>query len=214
MAGTGAAGTTAKQIAHVLHLPSPSTSAFGSIGRLQAKIAAEQAAAAHGDAEAPQLNLADGLFLQEGFPAAAPFLASLTQNFAAAPQTVNFSKDPGGAVQRINEWVSRNTGGLIPSILSKVSENARLILANAVYLHAFWASQFKKNDVSPGTFHGSGAPSQVPFMHQTREAAVRRSEGLPGRRAALPLLNALADGHPARWTEPRCAATRPERPGS
>ncbi len=197
MAGTGAAGTTARQIAHVLHLRSPS--AFGSIGRLQAKIAAEQSAAAHGDSEAPQLNLADGLFLQEGFAASAPFLTSLSQNFAAAPQTVNFARDPDGAVGRVNEWVSKNTGGLIPSILSKVSENARLILANAVYLHAFWASQFKKNAVRPGAFHSPAGATPVPFMHQTQTLPYSQGRGyralkLPYRSSTLSLMVMLPMG--------------------
>ncbi len=194
MAGEGAAGTTARQIAHVLHPPSPT--AFGSIGALQAKIAAEQAAAAHGDPEAPRLKLADGLFLQEGFPAAAPFLASLTQSFGAAPQPVDFETHPAAALQQINEWVSRNTEGLIPSILSEVSEKAKLILANAIYLHAYWAEQFKPKLVSPETFHSAGASSQVPFMHQTERIPYGAGHGyvavqVPYRSSTLALMVVL-----------------------
>ena len=51
MAGTGARGATATQIAHVLHLHSPQ--AFGSVGRLQARITSEQSSAAGGDPDAP-----------------------------------------------------------------------------------------------------------------------------------------------------------------
>ena len=201
MAGAGAAGRTAAQMAHVLHLPSPA--AFASVGQLQAKIAAEQSAARNGDPGAPQLSVADGLFLQQGFPAAAPFLASLTQNFAAAPQTVDFRGDPGAAVQRINEWVSSNTGGLIPSMLSKVEENARLILANAIYLHAYWAEQFSRGSVRPGTFHSPGRSAQVALMHQTEKLAFGEGKGymaveLPYRSSTLSLMLMLPAGQSLR----------------
>ncbi len=197
MAGTGAGGTTAEQIAHVLHLPS--AAAFGSVGRLQARIAAEQAATADGDPEAPRLKIADGLFLQQGFPAAAPFLTALSQNFAATPQTVDFERQPAAAVQAINEWVSLNTAGLIPAILSHFEQDARLILANTVYLHALWAEQFKPRDVAAGTFHGPGVAARVPFMHQRARLSYGAGRGyeavqLPYRSSTLSLLVILPEG--------------------
>ncbi len=210
MAGAGAAGPTAKQIAHVLHLPSPA--AFGSLGSLQTRIATEQAAAAHSDPEAPQLKLADGLFLQEGFPAAAPFLAVLTEDFGAAPQRVNFESRPAAAVQQINEWVSQNTGGLIPSILSRVSEQAKLILANAIYLHAYWAQQFRSSDVFPGTFHGPAGPARVPFMHQAEQLRYGAGSGyeavqLPYRSSTLALMLMLPREESVATLERRLNAT-------
>lgn len=194
MAGSGARGATAGQIAHVLHLRSPAS--FGSIGRLQATISAEQAAAAHGDPEAPRLKIADGLFLQEGFPVEAPFLSALTQGFAASPQTVDFAGHPEATTREINQWVSANTEGLIPAILARVSESARLILANAVYLHAYWASQFKAKDVSPGTFHAPGAAQRVSFMHQTETLPYASGRGyeaveLPYRSSTLSMMVVL-----------------------
>jgi serine protease inhibitor len=62
MAGTGASGTTAKQIAHVLHLRSPAQ--IAGIGKLSSTLAREQSAAAAGATDGPQLDLANGLFLQ------------------------------------------------------------------------------------------------------------------------------------------------------
>ena len=66
MAGTGAAGRTAAQIAGTLHLATPA--AFAAVGRLQRTIAKEQASAGQGYSKAPTLALANGLFLQQGFP--------------------------------------------------------------------------------------------------------------------------------------------------
>jgi serpin B len=197
MAGEGARGATAGQIAHVLHLRS--AGAFGSLGSLQAEIASGQAAAAHGDPEAPQLKIADGLFLQEGFPAAAPFLGALAGHFAATPQTVNFQSRPEAAVGAINQWVSRNTEGLIPKILASVSEEAKLVLANAVYLHAHWAAPFKPAGVSPAAFHGPGGNAQVPFMHQTASLPYGAGRGyealeLPYRSSTMSLMLMLPVG--------------------
>ena len=123
----------------------------------------------------------------------------LTANFDAAPQTVNFQSHPAAAVRQINEWVSGNTDGLIPSILASVPETTRLILANAVYLHAYWAGQFEKEDVSTGTFHGPGAGAPVPFMHQTERLPYGAGDGyqaveLPYRSSTLSLMVLLPTG--------------------
>ncbi len=60
MAGTGAAGRTASQIAKTLHLATPA--AFAAVGRLQSTIASEQLTASQGDPKAPTLDLANGSF--------------------------------------------------------------------------------------------------------------------------------------------------------
>ncbi len=90
MAGSGAAGQTASQMAGVLHLSSPL--AFAAVGQLQGAIAAEQQAAAHGDPQAATLELANGLFIQQGHSLKPPFLAGLRAHFGAAPQTVDFEQ--------------------------------------------------------------------------------------------------------------------------
>jgi serine protease inhibitor len=197
MAGEGARGSTARQIAHVAHLPSPSS--FGAVGSLQARLAAELGASAGSDPEAPKLEIADGLFLQLGFPVQAPFLAALQERFGAAPQLVDFAGDSVGAVQAINEWADQHTEGVIPSIVAQLPPTVRLALLNAIYLDARWASPFKASDVAPADFHGSRGTTRVPFMSQTEQLPYASGRGwraveLPYRSSTLSLLVVLPRG--------------------
>jgi serpin B len=182
MTGAGGVGRTAGEIARTLHLKGPI--AFAAVGDLQRAIAAGQAAAAVGDSEPPTLEIANGLFLQQGLRFAPAFLSGAQQRFGAAPETVDFAGNPTGALEAINGWVSERTKGLIPRILDSLPEKMALALANAVYLDADWEYPFKKSKTRPGAFHRTAGEVEVDFMHQTE--SLRYGAG-PGYRAvALP----------------------------
>jgi serpin B len=165
MAGTGAAGRTATQMAHVLHLASSAT--FAAVGRLQSTIAREQAAPGGGDPQAPMLDLANGLFLQQGYPVQSAFASGLRAHFDASPQTVDFLHDSVGAVQAINAWVSTLTQGIIPHILTSLEPSVRLVLANAIYLKAAWLHPFNPTATASAPFHGEGRVTSAMFMNET-----------------------------------------------
>jgi serpin B len=195
MAGSGAAGDTAAQIAKVLHLASPA--GFAAVGQLQAAIAAEQVAAAHGDPQAPALDLANGLFVQQGYALKAPFLAGLEQYFGAAPQAVDFRQ--AAAVEAINAWVSAHTQAVIPHILGSLPPQTRLALANAVYLKAAWRYPFKPAATASAPFHGERGSFSTAFMHETGELPYAHGRGyaavdLPYRSSTLSLLVLLPLG--------------------
>jgi serpin B len=182
MTGTGGVGRTAKEIARTLHLKGPT--ALAAVGDLQRAITARQAAAAVGDPEPPTLEIANGLFLQQGMPFEPAFLSSALQRFGAAPETVDFAGDPTDALDAINSWVSERTKGLVPRILNSLPEEMALALANAVYLDADWEHPFKRRETRPGVFHKAAGKAVVDFMHQT--ARLRYGAGRGYRAVALP----------------------------
>jgi serpin B len=196
MVGEGAAGTTAGQIVRVLHLGSPAD--FGELGGLQQTISTEQAGAARGDPEPPTLSIANGLFLQKGFLVRPSFLASLQRGFAAQLQIVNFMQQPIAAVRSINEWVNIHTEGAIPTLLEHVSPMARLLLANAVHLHADWANPFPTENTSAHPFHGPSGLTSVPFMAEEKALGYARGDNyraidLPYRSSTLSLMVVLPE---------------------
>ena len=164
MAGTGAKGETAAQIAAGLH---SSPGRLGSFGGLQHTLASEAASAAAGDPEPPQLTIANGLFVQEGFPLVPAFTTGLQDHFGAAPEAVDFIGDLPGAIATINAWTSQHTEGVIPALFSELPAETRLVLANAVYLKAKWQARFKKGDTYRQRFHADAGSTEVEFMHQT-----------------------------------------------
>ncbi len=194
MTGMGGVGNTAGEIARTLHLKGPR--ALATVGDLQRAIAAGQAAAAVGDPEPPTLEIANGLFLQQGLPFAPAFLSGALQRFGAAPETVDFAGDPTGALDTINGWVSERTRGLIPRILDSLPEDMALALANAVYLDTDWEHPFKESETRPGVFHKATGKVTVDFMHQSESLRYGAGPGyravsLPYRSSTLSLLVVL-----------------------
>jgi len=165
MAGKGAAGTTARQIATTLHLRGPV--AFDDLGKLQNAIVKRQASAALGDPEPPTLNMVNGLFLQQRFPVGSAFLSGLGRHFGATAELVDFERDLSGALATINAWVSARTSGLIPELFKEISSWTRLVLANAVYLDARWLHPFNPARNSRGPFRAPDGRVSVEFMNQT-----------------------------------------------
>lgn len=199
MTGTGGVGRTAQEIARTLHLKGPT--ALAAVGDLQRAIVARQAAAAVGAAavgypEPLTLEIANGLFLQQGLPFEPAFLSSAQQRFGASPETVDFVGNPMGARDAINGWVNERTRGRIPRILDSLPEEMALALANAIYLDADWVHPFKKSKTRPGVFHKATGKVTVDFMHQTESLRYGAGPGykavaLPYRFSTLSLLVVL-----------------------
>lgn len=100
---------------------------------------------------------------------------------------VNFAKAPAEAVKKVNEWCSKNTQGLIPSILSPadVSADTRLVALDALYFKEKWETPFTKDNTYPDKWHDAdGKESRRPMMH--RELTIRYAAGEDWTAVALP----------------------------
>jgi serine protease inhibitor len=71
------------------------------------------------------------------------------------------------SVSTINSWVSSQTKGLIPNVVSKIDSDFLLILINAVYFKGLWSEPFKAERTEDWIFNfASGATKICQFMHQ------------------------------------------------
>jgi serpin B len=89
--------------------------------------------------------------------------------------------------QTINQWVSDQTEGKIKDLLPQgsINELTRLVLTNAIYFNAAWASQFEKAMTQNGPFHRlDGSTVTVPMMHQMK--SFRYAEGADYQAVELP----------------------------
>ncbi|MGA2469906.1 MAG: serpin family protein [Solirubrobacteraceae bacterium] len=164
MADAGAAGNTATQIDRVLHEGTQSEAVSDA-----SAIRSALAAAITAGPGAPKLDVANALWTQSGLALQSPFVATLTNDFGAPPQSTDFAGAPAAALQAINQWVSSNTGGLIRQLLApgQITPATAFVLANAIYLKAHWQSPFDASLTHPGPFTtASGQSVQVPFMKQ------------------------------------------------
>lgn len=161
MVQAGARGETEAEIARVLHYPLPRESLHPALGGLMRGMALDQ--------PGRRLAVANAVWVQRDYPLLPDYVRLLGQDYAAAPETVDFLADATGAAGRINKWAERNTNGRIKNLLraGDLSANTRLVLTNTVWMKADWLRQFHPAMTRPGDFHaGAGDTIRLPFMHQ------------------------------------------------
>src|SRR5262249_28468810 len=114
----------------------------------------------------------------------------LRRHYGAGLHQVDFAGSPGGAREAINRWTEQRTGGKIKDLLPReaITGDTRLILTNAVYFKADWASPFKKSGTEPGDFRlAGGATVRTPLMWQ--EGGVGYLEGEGFQALEMPYVN-------------------------
>jgi serpin B len=178
MTYAGAAGDTRAEMQRVLHYPADDTalhSGFAELARELAQIQQDSAQAvaaeAKDDGRHPstpvELHVANRLFVQNGYPLRAPFLALVKDDYGAEPEPLDFLHDSEQARLTINGWVEDQTKKKISDLIPPggVTDKTRLALANAIYLHAGWDEPFDKDWTKPAEFFVHGTESEmVPTM--------------------------------------------------
>lgn len=132
-----------------------------------------------GPSEPITLNIANRLFAQKGYNFREAYLSLVKQNFGSAFEPLDFVTDPAAATQRINKWVAEQTHDRIRDLIpaGALDKTTRLVLANALYLKAPWASEFSQNATQREPFFVRGTPVDVPMMQKTTNFGYARREG-------------------------------------
>jgi len=178
MTFAGADGETRSEMARVLHFPSggdvPISFATlqNSLEQMSAKTAelAKESKKFGGPSEPITLNIANRLFAEKSYHFREAYLSLVKQNFGGAFEPLDFVADPAAATQRINKWVADQTRDRIRDLIpgGALDKTTRLVLANALYLKAPWASEFSQNATQPEPFFARGGASvDVPMMRKT-----------------------------------------------
>jgi serpin B len=189
MTFAGADGETRSEMARVLHFPDggdvPASflALQNSLEQMSAKTGelVKESKKFGGPSEPITLNIANRLFAQKGYSFREAFLSLIKQNFGGAFEPLDFVANPAAATQRINKWVADQTHDRIRDLIPSgaLDKTTRLVLANALYLKAPWASEFSQSATQPEPFfvHG-GAPVDVPMMRKTdKNFGYARREG-------------------------------------
>jgi serpin B len=165
----GASGNTEQQMSQVLGFGTNQQQFASLFGQLQAKLEADQ------QTNAIELNLANALWLQEGFPFLPAFLQTATNQYQANLGQADFITQASEVTDEINNWVAQETQNRIQNIVPPDAINAatRLVLANAIYFLGAWTIPFAETNTSTQPFYPSSTTLvQVPLMHQPLLEAV------------------------------------------
>jgi serpin B len=193
----GARGKTADEMREVLHLDGTPETVMMRWGRL--------AGGLQNPARPLRLRIANRLFGEQTFRFEQAFLDQTKAAYGAPLESVDFRGAPEAARTKINRWVERETEsrikGLLPS--GSLMADTRMVLVNAIYFLAEWASPFQNEETWPQPFHVGGTkPKRVPMMHQLAYFRHAKADGLelPYKGNDVAMYVALpdaADGLPA-----------------
>ncbi|MBA2661182.1 MAG: serpin family protein [Bradymonadaceae bacterium] len=115
------------------------------------------------------LNVVNAVWGQHDVAVVPTFLDTLARNYGAGMHLLNFSDDPEGSRQVINQWVEFKTEKLIKQLLPQgvISSDTRFVLTNAIYLLADWQSPFEAESTRDLAFNRLDNTSvNVPMMNQ------------------------------------------------
>ncbi|MBC7219765.1 MAG: serpin family protein [Hadesarchaea archaeon] len=173
MTYAGARGTTAQEMAEVLHFTLPQERLHPAFNALDLALMAQ-------NSENFRLNIANSIWGQVGFEFKQEFLDVLALNYGAGLRGLNFRENPEAARVRINDWVSEQTNGKIKDLIppGAIDTLTRLVLTNAIYFNAVWRYPFSENLTSDGAFTLlDGSQVMVPMMSWPEGELTRYARG-------------------------------------
>jgi serpin B len=172
MTYAGARGETRDGMANALRFPFDGESLHAAFGETDERLetTAERADTKEKQGTPFQLTTANAIWGQEDYPWCEDFLATLRTYYDAGLHVCDFEEHTNDATETINAWVANRTEGKIPDLLPKTTLDAqtRLVLTNAIYFRATWASTFPEANTKRRPFTAlDGTKSKVPMMSQS-----------------------------------------------
>ena len=144
MLNTGAAGTTRDEITATLGFGSDPTAVNEFCKKMIEGAPNVDPAATVKIANCINVNSAKGLSLLK------QYVNDMENYYSAQIEALDFTRS--STLEKINKWCSKNTAGMIPSILDELNPNAAMCLLNAIYFNADWKEKFDLNDTRNSSF--------------------------------------------------------------
>ncbi|KAM6161347.1 serpin I2 [Erethizon dorsatum] len=110
-------------------------------------------------------NLANALYLQEGFTVKERYLHGNKEFFQSAVKLVDF-QDAKACAETINTWIESKTDGKIRNMFSEEEFGplTRLVLVNAIYFKGDWKQKFRKDTQLMSFIMKDGSAVKIPMM--------------------------------------------------
>jgi len=169
MTYTGARGNTAAEMATVLNLPELSgknlytpNQIAAAFGNLQKQLQADKETSGY------QLNVANALWGQKGYPFLPGFIDINKKYFESGLTELDFAKSEE-ARKTINTWVEEKTNDKIKDLIpaGALDSLTRLVLTNAIYFKGDWSIKFKEENTKESDFHiTEQKTAKVQMMYQ------------------------------------------------
>ncbi len=151
----GARGTTAEEIAQVLHLDVDDDTLHAVRNHIDTALATPPAPMGESDTRQPfTIRPANSAWGQGGYPFRDDYLTVLATDYGAGLRLLDYAGDPDGSRAIINRWVEETTEDRIKDLIPEggITVDTRLALVNAIWFYANWYEAFDPQLTAPGSF--------------------------------------------------------------
>jgi serpin B len=180
MTYAGAKGTTAQQMADTLYFTLPQDSLHTTFNGLDQQLASRGQGAKDKEGNSFKLNIVNALWGQKGYQFLSQYMDLLAQNYGAGMRLLDFRNAPDVSRLTINKWVADQTKDKIQDLIpaGAIDTMTRLVLTNAIYFNAAWATAFDKGATKDDKFYlNDGSSVTVPMMSQTEGLSYAEGSG-------------------------------------
>src|ERR1700691_742913 len=158
----GARGHTAAGIAATLDQPQSGPAYHAAVAALAAELAKQA------NLNGNQLAIANGLWVQPGFPLESDFERTVRTLYQAPLTLLDFHANAEQARQELNSWTAEHTNGRIAELFARgyIDAATRLVLTSAIYFLGKWRLPFDPKNTRAEPFQLSGGRTvDAKFMH-------------------------------------------------
>lgn len=120
------------------------------------------------------VNIANYIALNKQYQLKNTFAGIMKNDYQAGVENLDFASS--ASVKHINQWCSKQTNGMIPSMISQLDANAVSCIMNAIYFKGAWTDKFDKKNTKLEAFHGYTRDiKKAQMMH--RQAKYQYADG-------------------------------------
>jgi len=108
------------------------------------------------------LKIANAVFVGNKVTLRREFAQAFMDFYRGSSINVDFSSRD--AVDAVNRWAGKNTGGLITDLVQEFDPSTVAAIANAIYFSDRWAWEFDRKETKEGVFHAPAGDTTARYM--------------------------------------------------
>lgn len=120
---------------------------------------------------------ANSIWIRSGYGVEEAFLRTDVDYYDADVFRAPFND---GTVRDINNWVKKNTDGMIDGIIDSIDPLTVMFLINALIFDAEWSSKYQNSDVNDAEFHLANGETKTVSMMYSNEYSLIAANGARG----------------------------------
>lgn len=170
MLHAGAHGPTAVEIAQVLGVTDDRKQVARAVRSLREEIG-------RSSGTNTTLDSSNRIWVERGMRLEDSFVSTLERGYSASVGRIEFASRPEESRVEINRWVSDQTNRRIAELLAPgtITPDSSLVLTNAIYFKAPWATAFEKSSELEKPFRlGDGRSVAIRFMQRSGDMGAGR----------------------------------------